>query len=141
LFSVQSLWHNSKRPFQQDRWRILRDASKAVAVELTPDVVGARIRTARLERGWTHEELARRMGANWRTAQRWQQGKLPRLPTLMRLADILGVPHAYFVDREIAPGTLDSLRAQVDELSARVDMLERALREGGLPSIRRQATG
>jgi len=120
---------------------MLRDAKKPVALELTPDVVGARIRAARLERGWTHEELARRMGANWRTAQRWQQGKLPRLPTLLRLADILGVPHAYFVDPEMAPGTLDDLRAQMDELSARVGMLERALREDGLPPVRRQATG
>lgn len=66
------------------------------------------------------------MGANWRTVQRWQKGKLPRLPTLLRLADVLGVPHAYFVDVEDSPAMLDVL-ARVDELAARVDTLDRAL--------------
>jgi transcriptional regulator with XRE-family HTH domain len=100
---------------------------EVIAADLPSEKIGLRIREARLARGWTHEELARRMGANWRTVQRWQKGKLPRLPTLLRLADVLGVPHAYFVDVEDSPAMLDDLLARVDELTARVDTLGRAL--------------
>lgn len=95
---------------------------------LTPEDVGRRIRTARMGRGWTNEELGRRMGANWRTVQRWQAGRLPRLPTLLRLADVLGVPHAHLLEAEEAPVTMNDLRARVNELTARVDDLTRALR-------------
>src|SRR6266516_4610790 len=83
---------------------------------LTPEEVGLRIREARIARGWTHEELARRTGVNWRTVQRWQKGNLPRLPTLLRLADILGVPESSFKD-------LEDLRRQVDDLAGRVERL------------------
>ena len=99
-----------------------------VRMRLTPDEVGERIRAARLARGWTHEELARRMDANWRTVQRWQKGKLPRLQTLLRLADVLGVPHAYFVEAEDSVTTVAELRERVDDLAARVEALTRALR-------------
>jgi transcriptional regulator with XRE-family HTH domain len=96
-------------------------------MRLTPEEVGKRIREARTARGWTHEELARRMGANWRTVQRWQNGNLPRLQTLLRLADVLGVPPGYFVEPEDSVETVNDLRARVDELAARVDALARAL--------------
>jgi transcriptional regulator with XRE-family HTH domain len=95
---------------------------------LTPEEVGQRIRLARLERRWTHEELAHRMGANWRTVQRWQNGQLPRLPTLLRLADVLGVPPAQFVDVDDGPVTLNELDARVGELAARVEALAQSLR-------------
>jgi transcriptional regulator with XRE-family HTH domain len=96
-------------------------------MRLTPEEVGRRIRQARLANGWTHEELARRMDANWRTVQRWQKGKLPRLQTLLRLADVLGVPQTYFIEPEDSLANLDDLRARVDELTARVDALARAV--------------
>jgi transcriptional regulator with XRE-family HTH domain len=98
-------------------------------VPLTPESVGERIREARLAHGWTHEELARRMNVNWRTVQRWQKGKPPRLQTLVRLADVLGVPHGYFVEVEDSLATYDELRERIDELAARVDSLARALDE------------
>jgi len=96
-------------------------------MRLTPDAVGERIRAARLARGWTHEELARRMNVNWRTVQRWQKGAPPRLQTLLRLADVLGVPQGYFVDVDDSLTTLDELRARMDDLAARVESLARAL--------------
>jgi transcriptional regulator with XRE-family HTH domain len=96
-------------------------------MRLTPEEVGKRIREARLARGWTHEELARRMDANWRTVQRWQKGQLPRLQTLLQLADVLGVPQGYFVEPEDSLETINDLRARVDELAVRVDALARAL--------------
>jgi transcriptional regulator with XRE-family HTH domain len=96
-------------------------------VPLTPESVGERIREARLAHGWTHEELARRMNVNWRTVQRWQKGKPPRLQTLLRLADVLGVPQGYFVEAEDSVATLNELRERLDELAGRVDALARAL--------------
>jgi transcriptional regulator with XRE-family HTH domain len=94
---------------------------------LTPEGVGERIREARLAHGWTHEELARRMNVNWRTVQRWQKGKPPRLQTLLRLADVLGVPQGYLVEVDDSLATINELRQQVDALAARVDSLARAL--------------
>jgi transcriptional regulator with XRE-family HTH domain len=96
-------------------------------LRLSSEDIGQRIRAARLARGWTHEELARRMGANWRTVQRWQAGQLPRLPTLLRLADVLGVPQAHLVDADDAPVTMNELHARLEELTARVDDLARAV--------------
>jgi transcriptional regulator with XRE-family HTH domain len=98
-------------------------------VPLTPESVGERIREARLAHGWTHEELARRMNVNWRTVQRWQKGKPPRLETLVRLADVLGVPQGFFVEVDDSVATLNELRERVDELASRVDALSRALAE------------
>jgi hypothetical protein len=46
---------------------------------------------------------------------------------LLRLADVLRVPHAYLVDVEDSLAMLDDLHARVDELTARVDTLDRAL--------------
>jgi len=96
-------------------------------MRLPPEAVGERIRAARLARGWTHEELARRMNVNWRTVQRWQKGAPPRLQTLLRLADVLGVPHGYLVDVDDSITTLDELRERMDDLAARVESLARAL--------------
>jgi transcriptional regulator with XRE-family HTH domain len=96
-------------------------------MRLTPEAVGERIRAARLARGWTHEELARHMNVNWRTVQRWQKGAPPRLQTLLRLADVLGVPQGYFVEVEDSLTTLDELRERMDDLAARVESLARAL--------------
>jgi transcriptional regulator with XRE-family HTH domain len=67
------------------------------------------------------------MNVNWRTVQRWQKGAPPRLQTLLRLADVLGVPHGYFVDVDDSLTTLDELRARMDDLAARVESLAGAL--------------
>jgi transcriptional regulator with XRE-family HTH domain len=67
------------------------------------------------------------MNVNWRTVQRWQKGAPPRLQTLLRLADVLGVPQGYFVDVDDSLTTLDELRARMDDLAARVESLARAL--------------
>jgi transcriptional regulator with XRE-family HTH domain len=67
------------------------------------------------------------MNVNWRTVQRWQKGAPPRLQTLLRLADVLGVPHGYFVEVEDSLATLNELRERMDDLAARVESLARAL--------------
>jgi transcriptional regulator with XRE-family HTH domain len=94
---------------------------------VTSQEVGRRIREARLAKGWTHEELARRMGANWRTVQRWQKGSLPRLPTLLRLADVLEVPQSYLVARDEPAVTMGDLQRRLEELTARVEALTAAV--------------
>jgi transcriptional regulator with XRE-family HTH domain len=91
--------------------------------------VGRHIREARLALGWTHEELARRMGVNWRSVQRWQKGQLPRLETLVRLAETLGVPQSYLVESADLSATLGDLRANLYALSERVDALALAVDE------------
>src|SRR5829696_6068740 len=96
-------------------------------MRLTPEQVGERIRAARLAQGWTHEELARRMNANWRTVQRWQKGKLPRLQTLLRLADVLGVPHSYLIDDVESVTSVADFREALADLTARVEALTRAV--------------
>lgn len=98
-------------------------------ISLTSEEVGRRIREARLAKGWTHEELARRMDVNWRTVQRWQKGSLPRVATLIRLADVLGVPQAYLVESDDEHGMIENLRKKVDELAEQVDGLTRLLAE------------
>jgi transcriptional regulator with XRE-family HTH domain len=91
--------------------------------------VGRRIRDARLALGWTHEELARRMGVNWRSVQRWQKGQLPRLDTLIRLAETLGLPQSYLVESTDTRATLNDLKTHLDALSERVEALAQVVDE------------
>jgi hypothetical protein len=50
------------------------------------------------------------------------------LPTLLRLADVLGVPPAQFVEADDGSVTLNELDARVGELAARVEALAQSLR-------------
>jgi len=105
----------------------LAERGKLHSMRLTPEQVGERIRAARRAKRWTHEELARQMGVNWRTVQRWQKGQLPRMNTLLRLAEVLGVPNGYFVEPEDSLATMTDLRERVDELTGRVNDLAQDL--------------
>jgi transcriptional regulator with XRE-family HTH domain len=115
-----------------------------LVMALAPKEVGSRIRQARKAKGWTHEQLARGMGVGLRTVQRWQDGEMPRLGTLMRLADVLEVPQSYFVESEDEQATLADLSLRVEALAARQDeILEavKALRDGAAPARSREAEG
>ena len=94
-----------------------------LVMALAPEEVGKRIADARKRAGYAHHQdfadaISERLGhrVNLRTVQRWQKGRdpktgqswLPRLPTLMEIADLLGEPRSYFVEDE-APET-DSQR-------------------------------
>ena len=116
---------------------------------MAPEEVGARIREARLAKGWTHERLAGEMGVGLRTVQRWQSGVnprdgkswLPRLGTLMELADVLDVPSSFFVESQLDAGSVASLaerleaveRSAAENQAMLVELLELA-RAGSLPS-------
>lgn len=112
-------------------------------MSISSEDVSRRIREARIARGWTHEELARRMGVNWRTVQRWQSGKVPRVDTLMRLAGVLGVPEGYLLQSRDTEVTLTELRDRLDELTHRLDRLTAALDDlvGEPLELRASSTG
>lgn len=94
---------------------------------LAPEEVGQRIRQARKAKGWTHERLAREMEVGLRTVQRWQDGDLPRLGTLMRLAEVLDVPQAYFVETEDEQATISDLTSVVASLAEQQQKMMRIL--------------
>ncbi len=102
-----------------------------LVMALAPAEIGARIKQRREELGLTHQQLADAMDVELRTVQRWQEGvspktgksSLPRLATLMKLADVMDVEQAYFVEQTVdssavaeAPWVLD-LRARLEALS------------------------
>lgn len=119
---------------------------------LAPQEVGRRITAARKAKGWTHEELARRMSVNWRTVQRWQKGvdargksTLPRLGTLMDLADLFELPRSHFVETELPEGaaafaefaerlaSVEKTQARNQELLDELLQLARDQRDGETP--------
>jgi len=79
-----------------------------LVMAIAPEEIGGRIASRRKELGWTHQRLADEMHVGLRTAQRWQKGVdpatgkswLPRLATLMDLADVMDVARSYFVEAE-----------------------------------------
>jgi len=96
-----------------------------LVMALAPEDVGARIAAARKQLGWTHEKLALEAGVGLRTVQRWQKGRnpatgkswLPRLATLMELADLMDVSRSYFIEDEVpaaASEWLPPLRAELE---------------------------
>lgn len=113
---------------------------------LAPEEVGRRIETARRKAGYaSHQDFADAVGerlghrVNLRTVQRWQKGRnpangkswLPRLPTLMELADMLEVPRSYFVEDDVGddagPDWLTPLRQQLEAEVERLRDLNDAL--------------
>lgn len=103
------------------------------AMALPPEEVGAQIRAALKQKQWTHAQfqdaISERLGkrVNLRTVQRWQKGRdpktgkswLPRLDTLMEIADVLGIPRSQLVEEAPAPeeaeDRLARLEAHVEE--------------------------
>lgn len=62
----------------------------------------ALVRELRVERGITHEDLARAVGVTLRTVQRWQDGDSePRGAQLLQIARVFNVlPDALYTDPE-----------------------------------------
>lgn len=70
-------------------------------INATLDHMAVRIREARLERGLTIAELARRMNVDARTVARWQAAERSTKPAydrLVRLAEVLDKTPSYFLD-------------------------------------------
>lgn len=74
-------------------------------------VIGTRVRSRRVERGWTLDQLAERSGVSRRMVVNVEQGTSnPSIATLLRLSDALGVGLPALVDVE-RPGALRVLDA------------------------------
>ena len=55
--------------------------------------IGARIRTARLSANLTQEQLAAKVGREYRTIHRWEYGtRVPNLDDLLLVAHAVGLP-------------------------------------------------
>jgi transcriptional regulator with XRE-family HTH domain len=79
-------------------------------------LIGARVRQSRTERGWTLDELAERSGVSRRMLVNIEQGSTnPSIATLLRVSDALGVglPILVDVDRPAALRVTRSGRAPV----------------------------
>lgn len=108
-----------------------------LVMALAPEEVGARIRKARIAKGWTHQRLADEMDVQLRTVQRWQKGRdqktgkstLPRLNVLMDLADLFDLPRSYFVETDDPTVTLREVLQRVGGLEEEVAALRRELRD------------
>ncbi|MGW0795884.1 helix-turn-helix domain-containing protein [Streptomyces sp. NPDC002692] len=79
-------------------------------------VIGERIRTARLHRRLTQEQLANLLGIDRRSIHRYETARRdPALSMLVRIADALDVPLAVLVSDSVE---LDLRTAQADERPA-----------------------
>ena len=61
--------------------------------------LGKKIKLARVERDWTQEELARKMGGLQKTISLYETGQaVPTLEALVKIAKVLKKPSAHFLD-------------------------------------------
>lgn len=61
-------------------------------VDMPGGTFGANLKAARLERGLSHDDLSDMAGIDAATVYRLEAGdRQPRLPTILRLADALGM--------------------------------------------------
>jgi transcriptional regulator with XRE-family HTH domain len=118
-----------------------------LVMALAPEEIGERIATRRKELGWTHRQLADKMNVgSERTVQRWQKGRdpktgkswLPRLMTLMELADVMEVDRSYFIENA-GVDRLARVEALTEEALTRIQGIEQLLRSAA--STRARAEG
>src|SRR6266498_3927614 len=73
-------------------------ASLLLAMPIEPTEIGARIKGARLQKGWTQFQLAVEAHVSPSTVTRWERGGLPPMRELIRLAEVLEVPAETLVE-------------------------------------------
>ena len=74
--------------------------------EPLPPSTGARIRAARLERGWTQDDLAAAVGVSRSAVAQWETDRAGQIrANLARIADVLHIPveHLIYGDNKMAP--------------------------------------
>jgi len=65
------------------------------------NALGPRLRSLRLSRQWSQEQMGLELGVTKATVSKWESGRsLPDLPTLVRLRQLLGTT-AFSLDRLI----------------------------------------
>lgn len=72
-------------------------------IERTVSALGAKLATARAERGWSLAELARRAGVSTASVHKIEKsGMTPTIATLMKIAAALGTSVSSFIDEDVA---------------------------------------
>lgn len=120
---------------------VLESASEAARERKR--ALGARIRAARVARGWKQRELAAAIHVEPITVSRWERGQhSPELDLLGRVADALDQPPAYFLPEDpllVPPSPefeavvaamavqVTAIQAQLDWITAAVERLEGAV--------------
>ncbi len=73
-------------------------------IERTVSALGAKVATARAERGWSLAQLAQRSGLSAGAVHKIEKsGMTPTIASLMKIAAALGKSVAYFVDEPVTP--------------------------------------
>jgi transcriptional regulator with XRE-family HTH domain len=81
------------------------------------EIFSQRVRAKLTGLGWTHADLAKRLGiAGPTVSQTITDGRAPRIDTLLRWADALGVKVEHLLGRDV-----DVYDPQVERLKARVE--------------------
>lgn len=106
-----------------------------LAVALDPREIGQRIKAARERAGETQLSFALRSNVSPSTVARWEQGKLPPVRELMRIAELLDVPAEFLMEPPETTTEIQDLRVQVEALADQLDRIEQLLLEP--PSKRR----
>ena len=87
--------------------------------------VGGRIRTRRLLIGMNQETLAKALGLTFQQVQKYEGGaNRVSASRLSQIADILGVPIAYFFSGLEAGGAVDAHEAELRERMQRSETIE-----------------
>lgn len=58
---------------------------------MTDREVGSMIRNKRQKRGWSQQELAKRLGVTWEMVSRYERGKSSALQKILQIADVLEI--------------------------------------------------
>lgn len=103
--------------------------------------MGARIRAARLDKGWKQKELARAVNVEPTTVSRWERAaNAPEMDKLLLIAGALDQPISYFTAHLDGPATAPTngdgtglsavrLEERVEALQQSVERLEQMLRD------------
>ena len=71
--------------------------------------IGNNIKTLRISKRWSQEELAKRLDVAPSTVSSWELGvKTPRMGIIQKLSDMFGISKSYIIENEI---TLNDTKA------------------------------
>ncbi len=115
----------------------MQKSNSTSALEQVPQPLGPRIRVAREHAGLSLSETARKLGVNESTLSAWESGEEePRASRLQMLAGLLNVSLPWFLEgREDGHMASrghpedEALRAQLAEIRARLDEIQRLVSE------------
>ena len=77
---------------------------------------GERIKTARKQAGLTQKELGEALGVSFQAVAQWETGRrVPKVETLQRIGEALGVSWLWFANPSIMPETLEEAKKGYNE--------------------------